>query len=212
MNSLRSLSELLESGRVLDGDRRERLLHLMAGECGRLSRFIHNVLDFGKIEQGTKLYDLRTAPVQPVIREIVDLVRSAAADEDLDLKTEMPGEMVLLEADQDAVRQALLNLVDNAIKYSQGRKEITVRLLAGSESVEIQVEDTGIGIEPGDRERIFEAFFRSPEAVRHNPKGVGLGLKIVKHIMDAHGGRIGLRSEPGKGSTFSLIFPIRRAS
>ena len=212
MNSLRSLSELLESGKVQDGARRERLLHLMAGECGRLSRFIHNVLDFGKIEQGTKLYDLRTAPIQPVIREVVDLVRSAAADEDLDLRAEMPGEMILLEADQDAVRQALLNLVDNAIKYSQGRKEITVRLLSGSESVEIQVEDMGIGIEPGDRERIFEAFFRSPEAVRHNPKGVGLGLKIVKHIMDAHGGRIGLRSEPGKGSTFSLIFPVRRAS
>ena len=212
MNSLQSLSELLESGKVQDGDRRERLLHLMAGECGRLSRFIHNVLDFGKIEQGTKLYDPRTAPIQPVIREVVDLVRSAAAGEDLGLTAEMPGEDVLLEADQDAVRQALLNLVDNAIKYSQGRKEITVRLLPGSESVEIQVEDKGIGIEPASRERIFEAFFRSPEAVRHNPKGVGLGLKIVKHIMDAHGGRIGLRSEPGKGSTFSLIFPVRRAS
>jgi two-component system phosphate regulon sensor histidine kinase PhoR len=102
--------------------------------------------------------------------------------------------------------------VDNAIKYSQGRKEITVRLLSGSETVEIQVEDKGIGIEPENRERIFESFFRSPEAVRHNPKGVGLGLKIVKHIMDAHGGRIELRSEPGKGSTFSLIFPARRAS
>jgi len=212
MNSLRSLSELLESGKVRDEARRERLLHLMAGECGRLSRFIHNVLDFGKIEQGTKLYDLRTAPVQPVISEVVDLVRSAAAAEDLDIKAEMPGEDVLLEADHDAVRQALLNLVDNAIKYSEGRKEITVRLLSGSESVEIQVEDKGIGIGPENRERIFEAFFRSPEAVRHNPKGVGLGLKIVKHIMDAHGGRIGLRSEPGKGSTFSLIFPLRQAS
>jgi len=212
MNSLRSLSELLESGKVQDEARRDRLLHLMAGECGRLSRFIHNVLDFGKIEQGTKLYDLRTAPVQPAIREVVDLVRSAAVAEDLDLRAEMPGQDVLLEADQDAVCQALLNLVDNAIKYSQGRKEITVRLLSGSETVEIQVEDKGIGIEPENRERIFESFFRSPEAVRHNPKGVGLGLKIVKHIMDAHGGRIELRSEPGKGSTFSLIFPARRAS
>jgi len=212
MHSLQNLSELLESGKVQDEARRDRLLHLMAGECGRLSRFIHNVLDFGKIEQGTKLYDLKTAAVQPAIREVVDLVRSAAAAEDLDLRAEMPREDVVLEADQDALRQALLNLVDNAIKYSQGRKDITVRLLPGNESVEIQVEDKGIGIEPGNRERIFEAFFRSPEAVQQNPKGVGLGLKIVKHIMDAHGGRIGLRSEPGQGSTFSLIFPVRRAS
>jgi two-component system phosphate regulon sensor histidine kinase PhoR len=114
--------------------------------------------------------------------------------------------------DQDAIRQALLNLVDNAVKYSERRKHITLRLVERPDEVEIQVEDRGMGIEPGDRERIFEAFFRSPEAVRQDPKGVGLGLKIVKHIMDGHGGRIGLRSEPGKGSTFSLIFPRRRAA
>jgi two-component system phosphate regulon sensor histidine kinase PhoR len=124
----------------------------------------------------------------------------------------MPETPVLLEADQDAVRQALLNLVDNAIKYSEGRREVTIRLVPGRENVEIQVEDRGIGIEPEDREKIFEAFFRSPRAARHNPKGVGLGLKIVKHIMDAHGGSIGLRSEPGHGTTFSLIFPLRRPS
>ena len=103
-----------------------------------------------------------------------------------------------------------MNLIDNAIKYSEGRKEVTVRLEPGNENVEIQVEDHGIGIDPEDREKIFEAFFRSPRAARQNPKGVGLGLKIVKHIMDAHGGRVGFRSEPGKGSTFSLIFPRRR--
>ena len=105
-----------------------------------------------------------------------------------------------------------MNLVDNAIKYSGGRREVTVRLVPANDSVEIQEEDRGIGIEPEDRERIFEAFFRSPRSAHHNPEGVGLGLKIVKHIMDAHGGRIGLRSEPGKGTTFSLIFPLRRPS
>jgi signal transduction histidine kinase len=213
MGSLQSLSELLGSGAVRDEARRERLLQLMAGECGRLSRFIHNVLDFGKIEQERKLYDLRSAPVQPLIREVLDLARSgAAAEEGLFLTTEMPDETVFLEADQDALRQALLNLLDNAIKYSEGPKEVTVRLVPGSDAVEIQVEDRGIGIEPEDRERIFEAFFRSPGAVLRNPKGVGLGLKIVKHIMDAHGGRVELRSAPGRGSTFSLIFPQRRPS
>jgi signal transduction histidine kinase len=212
MGSLQSLSELLGSGRVLEEARRERLLQLMAGECSRLSRFIHNVLDFGKIEQETKLYDRRTAAIQPLIREVIDLFRSGVPCEGLVLKAEMTDEPVLLEADHDAVRQALLNLVDNAIKYSEGPKEVTVRLVPGSETVEIQVEDRGIGIEPEDREKIFEAFFRSPSAARHNPQGVGLGLKIVKHIMDAHGGCIGLRSEPGKGTTFSLIFPVRRPS
>jgi signal transduction histidine kinase len=212
MTSIQSLSELLRSGKVPDESRRERLLELMSGECGRLSRFIHNVLDFGKIEQEAKLYDLRTAPLQPLIREVVDLFRSGAAGEGPVLRAEMPEKPILLKADQDAVRQALLNLVDNAIKYSGGRREVTVRLVPANDSVEIQVEDRGIGIEPEDRERIFEAFFRSPRSAHHNPEGVGLGLKIVKHIMDAHGGRIGLRSEPGKGTTFSLIFPLRRPS
>jgi signal transduction histidine kinase len=211
MGALQSLSELLGSGRIKDETRRERLLQLMAGECSRLSRFIHNVLDFGKIEQETKVYDMRPAAVQPIIREVMDLCRSGTTGEDLVLKAEMPAEPeVFLEADEDAVRQALLNLIDNAIKYSEGRKDVTVRLVPGSESVEIQVEDRGVGIKPEDREKIFEAFFRSSGAARHNPKGVGLGLKIVKHIMDAHGGQVGFRSEPGKGTTFSLIFPRRR--
>jgi signal transduction histidine kinase len=209
MSSLQGLSELLGSGKVTEEARRERLLQLMAGECGRLSRFLQNVLDFGRIEKETKLYDRRTVPLQPIIQEIVDLCRSGVAAEECVLRAEMPAEPVLLEADQDAVRQALLNLLDNAIKYSEGRKEVTVRLVQAGEHVEIQVEDHGMGIEPQDRDKIFEAFFRSPEAVRHNPKGVGLGLKIVKHIMDAHGGRVGLRSVPGRGSTFSLIFPAR---
>jgi len=210
MASLQSLSELLGSGKVQDEAKRGRLLQLMAGECGRLSRFVHNVLDFAKIEKDTKLYDLRTADLQPLVREVVDLCRLGTAAEGFKIGAEMPEGPVPLEADHDAVRQALLNLMDNAIKYSAEQKEITVRLVPGSESVEIQVEDHGIGIGPEDRERIFDAFFRAPSAARRNPKGVGLGLMIVKHIMDAHGGRIGLKSELGTGTTFSLIFPLRR--
>jgi signal transduction histidine kinase len=212
MASLQSLSELLGSGKVQDEAKRERLLHLMAGECGRLSRFVHNVLDFAKIEKDTKLYDLRTADLQPLVREVVDLCRLGTAAEGFKIGAEMPDGPVPLEADHDAVRQALLNLMDNAIKYSESRKEITVRLVPGSENVEIQVQDQGIGIGPEDRERIFDAFFRAPSAARRNPKGVGLGLMIVKHIMDAHGGRIGLKSELGTGTTFSLIFPLRRST
>jgi signal transduction histidine kinase len=210
MTSIQSLSELLRSGKVGDEARRERLLHLLAGECGRLSRFVHNVLDFGKIEKDTQVYDLRPAALQPIILEAAELCRSSVASGDLDLRVEVPDAPVVVGIDQDAVRQALLNLVDNAVKYSGPRKEITLRLLEREAEVEIQVEDRGIGIEPENRDKIFEAFFRSPRAVERDSKGVGLGLKIAKHIIDGHGGRIGLRSEPGKGSTFGLIFPRRR--
>ncbi len=209
MSSIQSLSELLRSGKVGDEARRERLLHLLAGECGRLSRFVHNVLDFGKIEKGVAVYDLRPAPVQPPVLEVADIFRSAAP-EGLNLRVEAPGEPVVVDMDPDAVRQALLNLVDNAIKYSKEEKIVALRVVPREDEVEIQVEDRGIGIGPEIRQKIFEPFFRSSRAAEKNPRGVGLGLCIVKNIMDGHGGRVGLKSEPGKGSTFSLIFVRRR--
>jgi signal transduction histidine kinase len=210
MSSIRNLAELLQSGRIGDESKRERLLGLMAGECGRLSRFLGNVLDFGKIEQDTRTYDLRPVPVQPAVEEVLEFVRSDRGEAGTAIRTEMPGDPVFIDGDPDALRQALWNLVDNAFVYGGGRGEVTIRVLDGGNETEIQVEDQGIGIEPGDQEKIFHAFFRSPGGVKSNPKGAGLGLKIVKHIMDAHAGRVSLRSEPGRGSVFSLIFPKRR--
>jgi signal transduction histidine kinase len=210
MTSLQSISELLKSGKVADASRRDQLLELMAGECGRLGRYLHNVLDFGRIEQDAKRYDIRETDLGPVVAGVVEVVRSAAAGEDLELEVRRPDGPVPVEADPDAVRQALLNLVDNAVKYSEGRKRVGVRLAATADGAEIGVSDSGIGIAPEDRQRIFEAFFRSPEAVRHDPKGVGLGLKIVKHIMDAHGGSISVEGGPGRGTTVTLKFPRKR--
>ncbi len=210
MTSLQSISELLKSGKVADPARRERLLELMAGECGRLGRYLHNVLDFGRIEQDVKSYDLRETDLVPVVAGVVEIVRSAAAEDGLELEVSMPDGPLAVEADADAVRQAVLNLVDNAVKYGRGRKRVAVSLAATPDGAEIAVRDNGIGIAAGDRERLFDAFYRSPEAVRHDPKGVGLGLMIVKHVMDAHGGAVGIESEPGRGSTFTLRFPRRR--
>jgi signal transduction histidine kinase len=210
MTSLQGISQLLQSGKVGDEARRERLLELMAGECGRLGRFLHNVLDFGRIEQDVKRYEFRETDLKPLVTEVAEIARSATSGEGLDLEVETPEGPVWVEADPDSVCQALLNLVDNAVKYSAGRKRVAVRLAEKEGQVEVSVSDQGIGIPAEDREKIFEAFFRSPAAVRHDPKGVGLGLKIVKHIMDAHGGTIDLRSEPGTGTTFTLKFRKRR--
>jgi signal transduction histidine kinase len=105
------------------------------------------------------------------------------------------------------VRQALLNLVDNAVKYSPKGATVSVALTEGPEGAVIAVRDRGMGIAPEDRDRIFEAFYRSPQAAERDPTGVGLGLRIVRHIMSAHGGRVDVASEPGRGSVFSLVFP-----
>ena len=210
MSSLQAISELLNSGKADETSLRKHLIGLMAGECSRLGRYLHNVLDFGRIEQDVKSYEIRETDLRPVVAGVVELVRSAAVDEDLDLEARTPERSVVVEADPDAVRQALLNLVDNAIKYSSGRKHIAVRLTACGDGAEISVSDRGIGIAPEDRDRVFEAFYRSDAAVRHDPKGVGLGLKIVKHIMDAHGGTVAISVAPGRGTTITLKFPGRR--
>jgi signal transduction histidine kinase len=209
MTSLQAISELLKSGKVADPSRRDQLLDLMAGECGRLGRYLHNVLDFGRIEQDAKRYEIRPVDLGPIVAEVAEIARSAAAREgDLDLTVDVPAGPVTVEADPDAVRQALLNLVDNAVKYSRGEKYVGLRLAAsGDGGAEISVSDHGIGIAPEDRERVFEAFFRTPEAVRHDAKGVGLGLRIVKHVMDGHGGAIAVSGAPGRGTTFTLRFP-----
>jgi signal transduction histidine kinase len=211
MTSLQAISELLDSGKADETSLRKHLIGLMAGECSRLGRYLHNVLDFGRIEQDAMTYEIRETDLKPVVVGVVEVVRSAAAEDDLDLEIKVPEGPVTVDADPDAVRQALLNLVDNAIKYSSGRKQIVVRLVAtAAGGAEISVSDRGLGISAEDRERIFEAFYRAPEAVRHDPKGVGLGLKIVKHIMDAHGGEIDISGAPGRGTTITLKFPGRR--
>lgn len=207
MNSIQGLSELLSSGRVADEEKRGRLLELMAGECGRLSRFLHNVLDFGRIERQAMTCVRQPTVLQPIVRDVLELVRAGRPPGSLALDIAMPEAPVVLDLDADAVRQALFNLLDNAVKYSRGKAEVALSVAEAGDRVEVRVRDRGVGIAPEDQARLFEAFYRAPDGVRHNPKGVGLGLKIVRHIMDAHGGRIRVASEPGRGSEFILEFP-----
>ncbi len=209
MTSLRSISELLKSGRVADPSRRDKLLELMAGECGRLGRYLSNVLDFGRIEQDAKHYEFRETDLGPAVADVVEMVRSGAGETGLELTADLPDEPVPVRADPDAVRQALHNLLDNAVKYGGEPKRVSVRLSRVEGGAEIAVRDNGIGLAAADLDRVFVAFYRTPEAVRHDPKGVGLGLMIVKHIMDAHGGAVNVASEPGRGATFTLRFPER---
>jgi len=206
MSSIRGLAEVLQEGKIRDKAKRDELLSLVASESSRLSQFIHNILDFGKIEKQDKTYNFQEVKLQPLIKEVVKLAQYRLESEGFIIRTHMPRKPLFLDIDSDAVKQALTNLIDNAIKYSSDEREIVINIVEEEKEVEIQVVDKGIGIPPEEQEKIFEGFYRHAEAVRNNPKGVGLGLKIVKHIMDAHRGEIKVKSQPNKGSTFSLIF------
>ena len=207
MSSIRGLAEVLQAGKIKDKAKQNELISLVADESARLSRFLHNILDFGKIERQTKTYIFQNAEIQPVVRETVKLFLYRLKSEGFVLQTNLSENPLLLEIDKDAVKQALTNLIDNAIKYSSDEKDIVIQVVEKEKQVEIKVKDKGIGIPSKEKEKIFEGFYRHAEASRHNPKGAGLGLKIVKHIMEAHKGEVKVESKSSRGSTFSLIFP-----
>ena len=207
MSSIQGLAEILREGKIKDKAKQNELINLVASESSHLSRFLHNILDFGKIEQQVKTYNFQKVEIQLVIKEAVKLFLYRVESDGYDLKVKLPENPLFLKIDKDAVREALINLIDNAIKYSLDKKEIIIQLIEEEKRVKIQVKDKGIGIPSGEIRKVFEKFYRHAEASLHNPKGVGLGLKIVKHIMEAHKGEIIVESQLKKGSTFSLIFP-----
>lgn len=207
MSSIQGLAEILQSGRIKNREQREKYLDLMVSESGRLSRFLHNVLDYGRIEQRAQCYHFLRTGLQDVVREAVDVFGLQLESQGFQLDLRLPDRPVELDIDVDAVKQALINLIDNAVKYSSGRKELEIELTDHERTVEISVRDRGIGITPEEQTKIFDEFHRGPEAGRMCPQGAGLGLKIVRHIMQGHQGEISVESETGKGSVFRLVFP-----
>lgn len=206
MSSIHSMSEILQQGKIKGKEKQEEILDLMADECSRLSRFLHNILDYGKIEQSTRVYNFKKTDVSRVLDDILNLYAYRLRSLGFSVKKQKPENPVRLKVDPDAIRQALTNLIDNAIKYSSKKREIGIAIVEINNQVEIQVQDKGIGIPEGEQEKIFNGFYRADGAQQLAPRGVGLGLKIVKTIMKAHGGDVRVDSRTGKGSTFSLIF------
>ncbi len=212
LTSIQGLSEILEAGKVTDRGAREEIHHALAAESARLSRLLHNILYFGKIEKQAKAYDLRPEDIGLLIRDLVKVFRPQLEEGGFAVELGLPLGPVLADVDRDAIGQLMVNLIDNAMKYSTSLRRIGIDLIEGPDKVEVRVRDQGIGIAPEDIERIFGSFYRGTGAAQVNPHGVGLGLKIVRHIVEAHGGEILVESRPSAGSTFRVILPRRQAS
>jgi signal transduction histidine kinase len=175
----------------------------------QMGRLVDGLLDLGRIEAGV---GLSLATVQPaaILQEIVQTYRPQAANKQVALSLDLPDTLAPIEADPTLLRQAVANLVDNAIKYTppQGRVRISAGQTDGLQ--QFRVEDSGVGIAPADQPRLFEKFYRARGADTARERGSGLGLAIVKSIAEQHGGRVMVESRLGSGSVFTLEVPIRQ--
>ena len=208
LSLIRMFGETLELGRVPDEATRREYYAVITRESERLTRLIDNVLDFSRIEGGRQRYDIGVHPVEPLLHEVLDAFRHPLAQRGFKLDVTVTHDLPDALMDPEAIKQALANLVDNALKYSTDRRRLALEARQEGKWVMIEVADEGIGIAVGELERIFEKFYRIGRSETQGTRGSGVGLALVKHIAEAHGGRVTAVSRPGQGSRFSLYLPV----
>ncbi|MCB9678491.1 MAG: hypothetical protein H6737_25545 [Alphaproteobacteria bacterium] len=211
LTSIRMFVETLQSGRLEDPERVKECLDLLGQETDRLSRMIERVLSWARMEAGRRTYDIETAAVPDLVAASIAAVRSQTLMQPTeDIRVEL-AEVPAVRVDSDAIVEALVNLLQNALKYTPPPREIVVRARRDGSFVGISVSDNGPGIPANDQHRVFEKFYQadtrlsSPTGAQ---RGSGLGLSIVRAVVRGHGGRVELASEDGRGSTFTLWLPV----
>jgi len=210
LSLIRMFAETLELDRLPGEAARREYYGVITRESERLTRLINNVLDFSRIESGRQRYDLRPTAVEPLVHEAVEAFRHPLAQGGFKVEVDVAPDLPEVSLDAEAMGQALANLIDNAIKYSgEGRRlAVAARRGEGGAEVWIEVADDGIGIPAAERERIFDKFYRVGRSETQGRRGSGLGLALVKHVVEAHGGRVTVDSRPGAGSRFAIRLPV----
>jgi signal transduction histidine kinase len=208
LTAIRMFAETLVLGRARDETARSEYLETIVNESERLARLVDNVLDFSKIEQGKKIYRMRLAGLPGVVRSAARAMQYPLSQQGFELKVSVDDHLPPVSADADALEQAILNLLSNALKYSKDSRQIELCCGRKDGHAVIAVTDHGIGISPDDQTRIFEKFYRVRSTDTDSIAGTGLGLTLVKHIAAAHGGLVDVQSVPGEGSTFSIRIPF----
>ncbi|HUP44536.1 MAG TPA: ATP-binding protein [Thermoanaerobaculia bacterium] len=206
LSAIRMFAESLRMGRATEPQQRDEYLEIIVNESERLSRLLENVLEFSKIERGDRHYKLEWGDLAEVVRAAVRAVQYPLQQMGFRLELEIAQDLSPVRIDADAVEQAVLNLLANAMKYSGTSREIGLRLEQSAGQAILRVIDSGLGIPLNEQEKIFEKFYRARNS--DGVSGAGLGLALVAHIAKAHDGRVTVQSEPGRGSTFSMFFPL----
>jgi signal transduction histidine kinase len=205
---IRLYAETLELGRLSAKEKYQEYYRIIREESERLTALISNILDFSRIEAGRKEYEFRETDLPELVRSTLESYRFQIEQHGFAFEENICPDIPPVNLDREAIARSLLNLVNNALKYSKDRKFIGVSLYRANGSVKLEVSDHGIGIPPTEQEKIFEKFYRCGDPLVHNIKGSGLGLSLVRHIARAHGGDVKVESTPEKGSKFTIELPL----
>jgi signal transduction histidine kinase len=209
---IRLYAETLELGRITTNEKKHEYYSIIRKESERLTALINNILDFSRIEAGRKEYDFRETDIAELVRNTLDSYRFQIEQQGFALEEQIEPGIPKVRVDREAIARALVNLVNNALKYSDNEKFLGVKLYREKSVLKLEVSDRGIGIDRHEHARIFEKFYRTCDPLVHNTKGSGLGLSLVRHITQAHGGEVEVESAPGRGSKFTMSLPLAGAT
>jgi two-component system phosphate regulon sensor histidine kinase PhoR len=205
--SISLLVDSLRDQKIPDPEKTQHYYDLIHNECHRLSSLIGNLLDYSRIDRDQKVYETEACDLAALCEAITEMMRPSATDRKISLDWRPLAENSEAVVDPDAIGQALINLIDNAIKFSPGGSSVVVELSQSENGLEISVVDEGKGIPPAERDRIFDQFYRVGSELTREARGVGIGLSIVKHVADGHGGSVRFENNSGRGGRFVFTIP-----
>ena len=208
LTSMKALTERLEKGKVTQPEKMKQYISIISHDIDRLIRLVGNILNFSNIEEGKKVYKKEKTNIAIWLKETINNYKKESIESDININVQLKDEMPAISIDKDAMTQSIFNLLDNAVKFSQGVKEIGVTAEKNDGSIIIKIKDKWIGIEKDEQDKIFEKFYRGKSAVEYYIKGTGLGLALVKYTVEAHYGQIDVESEPGWSTVFTITLPI----
>ncbi len=204
--SLNTAAHLLHSPKI-DEEQKDELVEAIQTETTRLSTLATSFLDIARLESGRTQFQLQKFDLVPLLDECASLMQTQAQELGLDLQVNLPPEIPTIQGDPDKIKQAILNLISNAIKYNRPNGKIILGAENGQDDVTITVKDSGIGIPEEHMAGLFTKFYRVPGSEQH-AQGTGLGLSIVKRIIEGHGGEISVESVEREGTTFKIRLPF----
>ncbi|MBD3225553.1 MAG: sensor histidine kinase, partial [Caldithrix sp.] len=204
---IRMYAETLSLDRISSKEKQMHYYDIIEKESERLTLLVNNILDFSRMESGKKKYQNNPVDLNQITADVLDIYDYKFKTEHFSVKTSLAQEKLILHGDRDAITEAIINILDNALKYSSSSKQINIATGRENGFVFVEVQDFGTGISATHQKKIFEKFFRVDSGDVHKTRGSGLGLTLVQYIVEAHNGDIHLNSSPGEGSTFKLRFP-----